>query len=102
MLIDEMIDTGGTICAAADLLKQAGATRIYCVATHGVLSGPAVDRLKNSVIDTLVLTDTLPIPSEKRMDKLEVVSIAGVVADAIRAVFEDASVSDLFGGENQI
>ena len=101
VLIDEMIDTGGTICAAADLLKQSGATRIYCVASHGVLSGPAVDRLKNSVIDTLVITDTLPVPSEKRMDKLEVVSIAGVVADAIRAVFEDASVSELFGGENQ-
>src|SRR5206468_12209786 len=83
VLIDEMIDSGGTICAAAELLKQSGATEIFCTATHGILSGPAVDRLKNSVIERLIITNTLPIPPEKEFDKLEVVSVAGIVADAI-------------------
>jgi ribose-phosphate pyrophosphokinase len=102
VLIDEMIDSGGTICAAVELLKDQGATEIWVVATHGVLSGPAVDRLKNAPVAKVVLTNTLPIGSEKRFDQLEVISVAPVVADAIRAVFEDASVSELFGGENQI
>ncbi|MEA3076409.1 MAG: ribose-phosphate pyrophosphokinae [Actinomycetota bacterium] len=102
VLVDEMIDSGGTICAAVEMLKDEGAEEIWVVATHGVLSGPAVDRLKNSSIAKLVLTNTLPIGSEKRFDKMEVLSVAPVIAAAIRAVFEDASVSELFGGENQI
>ena len=71
------------------------------MATHGVLSGPAVDRLKNASITRIVLTNTLPFPSEKQIDKLEVLSVAGIIADAISAVFEDESVSEIFGGENQ-
>jgi len=102
VLIDEMIDSGGTICAAVEMLKDQGAEEIWVVATHGVLSGPAIDRLKNAPITKLVLTNTLPIGSDKRFDKMEVISVAPVIADAIRAIFEDASVSDLFGGENQI
>jgi ribose-phosphate pyrophosphokinase len=102
VLIDEMIDSGGTICAAVEMLKDEGAEEIWVVATHGVLSGPAVDRLKNSSIAKLVLTNTLPIGSEKRFDKMEVLSVAPVIAAAIRAIFEDASISELFGGENQI
>ena len=102
VLIDEMIDSGGTIVAAIEMLKGQGAEEIWVVATHGVLSGPAVDRLKNAPITKLVLTNTLPIGSDKQFDKMEVLSVAHVVADAIRAVFEDASVSELFGGENQI
>jgi ribose-phosphate pyrophosphokinase len=102
VLIDEMIDSGGTICAAVEMLKDEGAEEIWVVATHGVLSGPAVDRLKNAPITKLVLTNTLPIGSEKRIDKMEVISIAPVIADAIKAIFEDASVSELFRGENQI
>ncbi|HET9442974.1 MAG TPA: ribose-phosphate diphosphokinase [Acidimicrobiales bacterium] len=102
VLVDDMIDTAGTICAAAEILVEHGATEVWALATHGVLSGPAVDRLKNSVLTKVVVTNTLPIPSDKQFDKLEVLSVAGVIADAIRAVFEDASVSELFGGENQI
>ncbi|HEX7166622.1 MAG TPA: ribose-phosphate diphosphokinase [Acidimicrobiales bacterium] len=102
VLVDDMIDTAGTICAAADILLDNGASEVWCLATHGVLSGPAIDRLKNSRLQRVIVTDTLPIPSEKQFDKLEVLSIAPLVADAIRAVFEDASVSELFGGENQI
>lgn len=101
VLFDDMIDTAGTIVAAADLLKQEGAIDVWAMATHGVLSDPATERLKNSVLEKVVLTNTLPLPSEKRIDKIEVLSIAGVVADAINAVFEDESVSEIFDGENQ-
>ena len=101
VLIDDMIDTGGTIVAAAEQLKERGARAVYAAATHGVLSGPAIDRLKNSVITRLVVTDTLPLPDEKQIDKIEVLSIAGVIADAIDAVFEETSVSEIFGGANQ-
>jgi len=101
ILVDDMIDTAGTIVAAADVLLGQGATEVWAMATHGVLSYPATDRLKNSKIGRVVITDTLPLPSEKRIDKIEVVSVAKLIADAIDAVFEDTSVSELFGGENQ-
>jgi ribose-phosphate pyrophosphokinase len=101
VLMDDMIDTAGTICAAADLLIDKGATEVWAMATHGVLSDPAIDRLKNSQISRVVVTDTLPLPPEKQIDKIEVVSVAKVFADAVDAVFEDGSVSEIFGGENQ-
>jgi ribose-phosphate pyrophosphokinase len=101
VLVDDEIDTGGTICQAAEELKQAGASDVWAVATHGVLSDPAVDRLKNSVISRVIVTNTVPIPVDVHLDKLEVVSVAKVLADAIDAVFEDTSVSEIFGGENQ-
>jgi ribose-phosphate pyrophosphokinase len=101
VIIDDRIDTGGTIVAAADVLKDHGAIDVWAMATHGVLAGPAVDRLKNSTISRVVLTDTVPLPSDKYVDKFEVLSIAEIIADAIDAVFEDTSVSEIFGGENQ-
>jgi ribose-phosphate pyrophosphokinase len=101
VLLDDMIDTAGTIVAAAELLVEEGATEVWAMATHGVLSDPAVERLKNSVLTKVVITNTLPLPSEKQIDKIEVLSIAPLVADAISAVFEDESVSEIFGGENQ-
>jgi ribose-phosphate pyrophosphokinase len=101
VIIDDMIDTGGTICAAAEQLRERGAAEIYALATHGVLSGPAIDRFKNSVISKVIITNTLLLPSEKQIDKIEVLSVAGIIADAIDAVFEDTSVSEIFGGANQ-
>jgi ribose-phosphate pyrophosphokinase len=101
VLIDDMIDTAGTICAAAEQLIERGASAVYCAATHGVFSGPAIDRLKNSPIEKVVITNTLPLPPEKRIDKIEVLSAAGIIADAIDAVFEDTSVSEIFDGQNQ-
>jgi ribose-phosphate pyrophosphokinase len=98
VLIDDMIDTAGTIVAAADQLKQRGASHVYAACTHGVFSGPAIDRLKNSVIERVVVTNTLPLPSEKQIDKIEVLSVADVIAAAIDAVFEDTSVSEIFDG----
>jgi ribose-phosphate pyrophosphokinase len=71
------------------------------MATHAVLSDPAVDRLKNSQIARVVITDSLPLPPEKQLDKIEVCSVSQTIADAIDAVFEDGSVSEIFGGENQ-
>ncbi len=101
VLIDDMIDTAGTICSGAELLMERGAVSVVVAATHGVFSGPAIDRLKNSVIDKVVVTNTLPMPAEKRFPKLEVLSVAPLIADGIRAVFEDTSVSRIFGGLNQ-
>ncbi len=100
VLIDDMIDTGGTIVAAAEQLMARGADEVYAATTHGLFSGPAVDRLKNSVIQEVIVTDTLPMPPEKTIDKLEIVSVAPTIASAIRAVFEDTSVSEIFGGNN--
>jgi ribose-phosphate pyrophosphokinase len=101
VIIDDRIDTGGTIVAAAEILLEHGATDVWAMATHAVLADPAIDRLKNSAIDRVVVTDTVPLPPEKQLDKIEVLSVAAIIADAIDAVFEDKSVSELFGGENQ-
>jgi ribose-phosphate pyrophosphokinase len=101
VLIDDMIDTAGTIVAAADQLIEKGATQVHAAATHGVFSGPAIDRLKNSAISQVAVTNTLPLPPEKQIDNIEVLSVAGIIADAIDAVFEDTSVSEIFGGANQ-
>jgi ribose-phosphate pyrophosphokinase len=101
ILADDMIDTGGTITSAADLLMARGATEVWAMATHGVLSGPAIERLEKSVISRVVLTNTLPLPKEKQIAKIEVLSVAKILADALAAVFDETSVSDLFDGENQ-
>jgi ribose-phosphate pyrophosphokinase len=98
ILVDDMIDTGGTIAKAADALKEEGAADVVVAATHGVLSDPATERLKNGPISEVILTNTLPIPPEKELDKLTVLSIAPLIARAIREVFDDGSVTSLFGG----
>jgi len=100
LLVDDIIDTAGTVVSAAELLTSRGASSVSIVATHGLLSGPAVDRLKNGPIREVVLTNTLPIPSEKHFDSLRVLSIARIVAEALAAVFDDTSVSELFKGDN--
>ena len=102
VIIDDMIDTASTICAAAERLAEAGASDIWVMATHGILSDPAVDRLKASPISRVVVTDTLPIREDRWFDKLEVLSVAKIIADAIDAVFQDTSVSEIFGGENLV
>ena len=100
VIVDDMIDTGGTIVKAAEALFEQGAARVIATATHGVLSGPAVDRLKNSAISEVVVTNTLPIPEENRFDKLTTLSIAPLLARAISEVFTDGSVTSLFDGAN--
>jgi ribose-phosphate pyrophosphokinase len=98
VLVDDMIDTAGTICKAADALLADGAVSVVIAATHAVLSGPAVDRLKNSAAREVVVTNTLPIPDERQFDKLTTLSIAPLISRAIREVFEDGSVTSLFDG----
>jgi len=98
IIVDDMIDTGGTTTKAAEALFAASAADVIATATHGLFNGAAVDRFKNSRISATIVTNTLPLPSEKTWDGLEVVSIAPLLADAIRAVFEDGSVTELFNG----
>jgi ribose-phosphate pyrophosphokinase len=101
VLVDDMIDTAGTVAKGAIALAQQGAGPIYAAATHPVLSGKAVQNLEESPIAEVVVTNTMPIPEEKMFGKLKVLSIAPLIADALRAVFEDSSVSEIFHGENQ-
>ncbi|MEV6977817.1 ribose-phosphate diphosphokinase [Kitasatospora sp. NPDC093806] len=98
VLVDDMIDTAGTICAAADALFENGAADVLVAATHGVLSGPAADRLKNSRVSEFVFTNTLPTPASLQLDKITTLSIAPSIAAAIREVFEEGSVTSLFEG----
>ncbi|HEY2791966.1 MAG TPA: ribose-phosphate diphosphokinase [Micromonosporaceae bacterium] len=98
LIVDDMIDTGGTICKAADILFESGAADVIVAATHAVLSDPATERLKNSRISELVVTNTLPLSSDKQLDKITVLTIAPLIARAIREVFDDGSVTTLFGG----
>lgn len=98
LLVDDMIDTGGTILAAARALKENGAARVIVAATHGVFSAPATERLSDPVIDRVVVTNTLPITPDKEFASLTVLSIAPLIAKAIAAVFYDDSVNSLFPG----
>ncbi len=97
ILGDDMIDTAGTLCnAAAALVERGGAKEVYACATHGVLSGPAIQRLNDSVIKEVVLLDTIPLSEEKQSDKFKVLSAAEVFAEAIKRIYAEASVSTLF------
>jgi ribose-phosphate pyrophosphokinase len=100
VVIDDMIDTAGTITKAVDALFAAGAKEVIVAATHAVFSGPAVERLKASRVTEVVVTDSLPIEEDKRFDGLTVLSIAPLLARAIREVFEDGSVTSLFDGHS--
>nr|WP_042190276.1 ribose-phosphate diphosphokinase [Kibdelosporangium sp. MJ126-NF4]CEL19212.1 Ribose-phosphate pyrophosphokinase [Kibdelosporangium sp. MJ126-NF4]CTQ94988.1 Ribose-phosphate pyrophosphokinase (EC 2.7.6.1) [Kibdelosporangium sp. MJ126-NF4] len=98
VLVDDMIDTGGTIVKACDALIEGGASDVVIAATHGILSNPAPERLANCKAREIVFTNTLPIPEEKRFPGMTVLSIAPLLARAIEAVFEDGSVTSLFDG----
>jgi ribose-phosphate pyrophosphokinase len=98
LLVDDMIDTGRTIVKAAEALKKQGALGVVVAATHAIFSDPAVEILQSDVIDSVVVTDTLPIPEEKRWDRLTVLPIAPLLARAIHEVFDDGSVTSMFDG----
>jgi ribose-phosphate pyrophosphokinase len=100
LLVDDMIDTAGTMTGGAKVLMQFGAEEVFACATHAILSDPAIDRIKNAPIKELVVTNTVPLPPEKRLDSITVLSIAPVLASTIRAVFMDESVSEIFEGAN--
>lgn len=97
IIVDDMIDTAGTLCNGAQaILEKGGASEVYACATHGVLSGPALERIEQSCIKELVLLDTIPIPPEKMLDKITMLSVAPVFAEAIERIYEDKPVSPLF------
>lgn len=100
LLVDDMIDTAGTICQAAEALMERGAKSVIAAATHPVLSGPAVERLIASEFEEVIVTNTLPIPAERHFDRLTVLSIAPLISRAITEVFEDGSVTSLFNGQS--
>jgi ribose-phosphate pyrophosphokinase len=97
VIVDDMVDTAGTLCKAADALKQFGARRVVAYATHPVLSGKALENLKNSVLDELVVTDTIPLSQEAlELGKIRQVSVAGMVAETIRRINNEESISAMF------
>ena len=99
ILVDDMIDTAGTLCNAAKaIIEIGGASEVYACATHGVLSGPAIERITNSVIKELILLDTIALPEEKKIDKIKVLPVAPVFAQAIQRIYTDTPVSTIFNG----
>jgi len=102
VIIDDMIDTAGTFCAAADMLKEKGAKEVYGLATHGIFSDKSLQRIEDSAFKKVVVTNTVPINTGNITKKVEVLSVAGLLADGIKAIASGSSVSALFEGENQI
>ncbi len=102
VMTDDVVDTAGTLVAGAEALKKAGAVKVYACATHGLFNGPALERIAGSEIDRLIVTDTVPVDPLRKPDNVEVLSIAGILAETIQNVFSDDSVSAIFAGENQL
>ena len=102
LLIDDMIDTAGTLCAGAAVVKKAGATKVLAAATHGIFSGQAFSRLEDSVIEEIVVTDTIDVEDGSAGGKVQVLSVDRILADTVHNVFCDESVSEIFAGENQL
>jgi ribose-phosphate pyrophosphokinase len=102
LLIDDMIDTAGTLCKGAEVVKNNGATRVLAAATHGLFSGNAFKNLTDSVIEEVVVTDTVPLPPGAPSDLIKVESVGRILADTVQNVFCDESVSEIFAGQNQL
>jgi ribose-phosphate pyrophosphokinase len=102
VMTDDIIDTAGTLCAGAEALKEAGASRVIACGTHALFNGPALERIEQSVLDSVIVTDTVPVDPITKPDKVEILSISGILAETIQNVFADDSVSAIFAGENQL
>lgn len=101
ILVDDLIDTAGTVVNAANALSEMGATEVYACCTHGVLSGPAIERINNSPIKELVTLNTITLPPEKRIGKVKSLSVAGIFAEAIERIYGDISISTLFAQQSE-
>jgi ribose-phosphate pyrophosphokinase len=102
VMTDDVVDTAGTLVAGATALKDAGALKIYACATHGLFNGPALERIADSAIDKLIVTDTVPVDPLAKPGNIEILTVAGILAETIKNVFADDSVSAIFAGENQL
>ena len=102
VMTDDVVDTAGTLVAGAAALKEAGALKIYACATHGLFNGPALERIADSAIDKLIVTDTVPVDPLAKPGNIEILTVAGILAETIKTVFADDSVSAIFAGENQL
>ncbi|WP_442511056.1 ribose-phosphate diphosphokinase [Novipirellula sp. SH528] len=96
LLFDDMISTAGSICGAARLVHQAGAKEIHIACTHGILCGPAIERLRDAPIDSIIVTDSIPLPAEKQLPNMVQLSVAPLLAEAIKRIHHDQSISELF------
>lgn len=96
IMFDDMISTAGSICGAAELVKKKGAREIHVAATHGVFAGPAIERMQAAPIDSIVITDTVPLPPGKRCDKIKVLSVAGMLGESIKRIHQHESISEIF------
>jgi ribose-phosphate pyrophosphokinase len=101
LMFDDMISTGGSICGAAKLVHEAGAAEIHLACTHGVLCGDAIKRIKEAPVDSVVITNTIPLPPEKRLDCIHVLSVAPLLAEAIRRIHSNKSISQMFNGQSE-
>jgi ribose-phosphate pyrophosphokinase len=102
IISDDIIDTAGTLCAGADAVMRAGANRVLACATHPIFSDPALERIEASVLQEVVVCDTVPVDLLRKPDKVTVLPVDRILADTIDSIFRDDSVSSLFGGENQL
>jgi ribose-phosphate pyrophosphokinase len=101
VIVDDMIDTAGTVCNAAEMVREFGAKSVRIAATHGIFSDPALDRIKNASVDEVIVTNTLPVSDDvASLDNVQVLSIAPILAETIQAIFMESSVSEIFLGEN--
>ena len=96
IIIDDMIDTAGTLVNAAQAIKDRGAKSVYACATHGIFSPPAIERIEDSVIEKMIVTDSIYLPEEKRVGKIELISVSELIGQAIERIYEERSVSPLF------
>ena len=100
IMIDDIVDSAGSLCAGADALVKLGAKEVYACCSHGILSGNAVEKIEKSSLKKLVITDTIPLPEEKQHEKIAVVTLAPMLADFIGAIYNKVSVSKLFFNNN--
>ena len=101
VIVDDMIDTAGTVCNAAEMVREYGARSVRIAATHAIFSEPAIDRIKNAPLDEVIVTNTLPVSQDvQALDVVKVLSIAPILAETLHAIFMDSSVSEIFLGEN--
>lgn len=100
LMFDDMISTAGSICGAAKLVHEAGAKEIHLACTHGVLCGNAIQRIKEAPVDSVVITNTIPLPPDKRLDSIQVLSVAPLLAEAIRRIHSNKSISQMFGDQS--